>query len=1000
MKRNSIAFKARARTIDHLGKGQIADAPTAVSELWKNSYDAYSRDVALHLFDGPIKCGALIDNGCGMTYEQLMESWLVIGTESKSKKKLLPKEDRFGLKDRYTQGEKGIGRLSTAFLAPVTLLVTKKMNTNYSVALIDWRLFENTYLSLNDIKVPMAEISDLSTLPEVCTSLQKDLLENLAVQPDEANFEQVMVRKAWERFSADELEAFENRDNPSSSDDFTSTEDKFINFCNNFNFISEYTQTWQKLLEKVKKDDGGEHGTALFLLDLDRDLSVLTNAGDLSASDDELQAIKKEVGDTLRAFVDPYDRKNLDFNYEIVTVDINNIINEEPVVNQDDVFDYAAFENLEHKVEGIIDEKGWFRGNVRAFGVDYFDIVLPPNVRISSSSTNMGPIEIKLGTFELEIGKTTHSDKEHATLMQQADKYSALMIFRDGLRVLPYGRTDSDFFDIEMRRSKNAGRYYWSNRRLFGEILLTHKANGNLKDKAGREGFIKNIASRELKSVVSSHLLSFADKYFGGKSDSRKEMLSLLIKEKEEKKASQKQANRTNLTEFRNAIKNSSPILTKQVNIAREVYQALESKINLSFNQLDILTRQISDVESMRGELKTPAKPPKINEQLEDKFRSYRDEFSELTELVRVSRETLNKLEVEMKRETPVEVVQKKFNSNQALLNSQVSKYEKLIDSKLNLLNFDWKKDASGDRKKFNEEAINILDSITDDSDTETNLNILDSIYVNLADSFTIKYESVLRALDRLAKGINLDSAFSMAEEEKAYFEDKASKLQALAQLGISVEVLAHELEQQDMLVTRGLNSLPSDAKAHPGFKTAFEAHKALTGQIRFLSPLKLSGYQARQEITGEMIEKHIKLFFRDRFERQRVDLKITEAFKSISITDLPSRIYPVFVNILNNALYWVGLSDKRIIEIDLVNGLVVIANSGPVIDEDDIPRLFELFYSKRNSGHGVGLYLCRENLAVAHHKIWYAEAAEQKILNDGANFVIKFNGMEIKNDN
>ncbi|MDD9155433.1 ATP-binding protein [Aliivibrio sp. S4TY2] len=997
MKRNSIAFKARARTIDHLGKGQIADAPTAVSELWKNSYDAYSRDVALHLFDGPIKCGALMDNGCGMTYEQLMESWLVIGTESKSKKKLLPEEDRFGLKERYTQGEKGIGRLSTAFLAPVTLLVTKKMNTNYSVALIDWRLFENTYLSLNDIKVPMVEISDLSTLPEVCSSLQKDLLENLALKPNEDNFEQVMIRKAWERFSADELDIFQNRENPSLADVFVSTEDKFINFCDNFKFFAEYTQTWVKLLDKVK-GDGGEHGTALFLLDLERDLSVLTNSDDLSKDDVELKAIKKDVEDTLRAFVNPFDRKSLDFNYEIVVVDINNTINEMPIINQDDIFDYEAFKALEHKVEGVIDEKGWFRGSVRAFGVEYLDVVLPPNVRVSSNATNMGPIEIKLGTFELELAKSTHSAKEQSLLLKQAEKYSALMIFRDGLRVMPYGRTDNDFFDIEMRRSKNAGRYYWANRRLFGQILLTHKANKNLKDKAGREGFIKNSATRELKSVVESHLLSLADKYFGTKSDSRKEMLAILNKEKEEKKASQKQANRTNLAEFRSTIKNSTPILSEQVNIAREVYQTLESKIDLSFNQFDRLIKTISDVESMRGELKTPSKPAKINEQLEEKFRSYRDEFSELTELVRVSREKLNKLEVEMKRETPVEVVQRKFNSNQGLLNAQVAKYERLIDSKLQLLNLDWKKDASGDRKKFNEEAINILDSITSNSDVETNLNILDSIYVNLADSFTIKYESVLRALDRLAKGINLDSAFSMAEEEKAYFEDKANKLQALAQLGISVEVLAHELEQQDMLVTRGLNSLPSDIKAHPGFKTAFEAHKALTGQIRFLSPLKLSGYQARQEITGEMIERHIKLFFRDRFERQRVDLKITDAFKSISIIDLPSRIYPVFVNIINNALYWVGLSDKRVIEIDLINDLVIIANSGPVIDEDDIPRLFELFYSKRNSGHGVGLYLCRENLAVAHHKIWYAEAEEQKVLSDGANFVIQFNNMEIKN--
>ncbi|WP_081249565.1 ATP-binding protein [Aliivibrio fischeri] len=996
MKRNSIAFKARARTIDHLGKGQIADAPTAVSELWKNSYDAYSRDVALHLFDGPIKCGALIDNGCGMTYEQLMESWLVIGTESKSKKKLLPEEDRFGLKERYTQGEKGIGRLSTAFLAPVTLLVTKKKKTNYSVALIDWRLFENTYLSLNDIKVPMAEISDLSTLPEVCSSLQKDLLENLALEPDETNFEQVMVRKAWERFSADEREAFDNREHPSEDDVFISTEDKFILFSESFVFSPSYIKTWSDLLSKAKDKDGAEHGTALFLLDLERDLSLLTNRGDLAADDSELKAITEDVVDTLRAFSDPYKKDEIDFNYEIRSFDENGF--DKSILNQLDVFSYSDFSSLEHKVEGEIDEKGWFRGTVTALGIEYKDIIIKSNVRFIGGYSKVGAFKVSIGSYEWEKAKTTHDEKAHAALIAQSDSHGGLMILRDGLRVLPYGKADNDFFKIEERRGKSAGRYFWASRRTFGQINLNQIQNKNLRDKAGREGFIKNQAARELQLIVVDHLISLADKFFGGKSEIRQDMLALLSKEKEEKKASQKQANRTNLTEFRNIIKNVTPILTEQVNIARDVYQVLESKIDLSFNQLESLIKQISAVESMRGELKTPVKPAKINEQLEEKYRYYRDEFSELTELVRVSREKLNKLEVEMKRESPVEVVQKKFNSNQALLNAQVSKYEKLIENKLELLNFDWKKDASGDRKKFNEEAINILDSITDNSDIETNLNILDSIYVNLADSFTIKYESVLRALDRLAKGINLDSAFSMAEEEKAYFEDKASKLQALAQLGISVEVLAHELEQQDMLVTRGLNSLPSDAKAHPGFKTAFEAHKSLTGQIRFLSPLKLSGYQARQEITGEMIEKHIKLFFRDRFERQRVDLKITDAFRAISIIDLPSRIYPVFVNILNNALYWVGLSDKRVIEIDLINDLVIIANSGPVIDEDDVPRLFELFYSKRNSGHGVGLYLCRENLAVAHHKIWYAEAEEQKVLSDGANFVIQFNNMEIKN--
>src|SRR5205823_325285 len=78
-----IAFQTRARTIDHLGRGQIADAPTAISELWKNAYDAYAKDVALHIFDGSPDVAAIFDDGVGMSRDDVLERWLVIGTESK-----------------------------------------------------------------------------------------------------------------------------------------------------------------------------------------------------------------------------------------------------------------------------------------------------------------------------------------------------------------------------------------------------------------------------------------------------------------------------------------------------------------------------------------------------------------------------------------------------------------------------------------------------------------------------------------------------------------------------------------------------------------------------------------------------------------------------------------------------------------------------------------------------------------------------------------------------
>jgi len=37
-----MQFRTKARAVDLLGKGQIADLPTAITELWKNGYDAYA----------------------------------------------------------------------------------------------------------------------------------------------------------------------------------------------------------------------------------------------------------------------------------------------------------------------------------------------------------------------------------------------------------------------------------------------------------------------------------------------------------------------------------------------------------------------------------------------------------------------------------------------------------------------------------------------------------------------------------------------------------------------------------------------------------------------------------------------------------------------------------------------------------------------------------------------------------------------------------------------
>lgn len=301
----SFNFRARARTIEHLGKGQIADCPTAVSELWKNAYDAYARDVALFTVDTDYPCGALIDNGCGMSPEQIIDNWLIVGTESKSKKKALSEEDRFGIPVRQTQGEKGIGRLSAAFLANVTFLITKKISGSFTSLLVDWRLFENPYLSFEDISIPFLEFDKIDEIAIAFDLLKEELLQNIVFDEDEdedLKLKRLIKERAWIRFSEDELEN-------NKSKDFITTQNKILNFCQKSALDERAITSWKEILNKVSEKDGGQHGTALFLLDLQRDLRLLTNRGDRARDNQEIDELQKFLVDTLRSFTNPYVKK-------------------------------------------------------------------------------------------------------------------------------------------------------------------------------------------------------------------------------------------------------------------------------------------------------------------------------------------------------------------------------------------------------------------------------------------------------------------------------------------------------------------------------------------------------------------------------------------------------------------------------------------------------------------------------------------------------------------
>ena len=89
-----------------------------------------------------------------------------------------------------------------------------------------------------------------------------------------------------------------------------------------------------------------------------------------------------------------------------------------------------------------------------------------------------------------------------------------------------------------------------------------------------------------------------------------------------------------------------------------------------------------------------------------------------------------------------------------------------------------------------------------------------------------------------------------------------------------------------------------------------------------------------------------------------------TDNFKRLSVSCFPSTLYPVMINLVDNAFYWLSsVQGERKILLDFVDGSMIIANTGPKIERRDMDRIFERGFSRKPGGRGLGLYISAKAL-------------------------------------
>lgn len=987
----TLAFRTQARTVDHLGREQIADCPTAISELWKNAYDAYARNASLHIFDDPEPVAAVFDDGHGMSYDEFVNRWLVVGTDSKYNKSVSDDDDRNGLPQRTKQGQKGIGRLSSANLGPLLLIVSKRKNADFVAALIDWRIFENPYLVLSDIEIPITQFDNKNELFKLLPRLFERLKENISGNViDEKKSNRLKV--AWESYDKITLDNDPQANRPS---------ELIANTIINARFEEHHFEPWLVWKEEA------QHGTALIVSDINYDLKAQLSSIEL---DSNIKNIRESFFGTLAAFTDPYitidanefNSFDPEFSYEVRTW-TRSAVPSILIENDRDVINREVTEEMEHVLSGNVDEFGVFRGQVKAFGewrklgTDY--IIYPPkDLTIPKGpTTHVGRFSLHIATFELLRENSTLSEENYVRFIGLAKQHNGLLIFRNGLRVLPYGRESNDFFEIEKQRSINAGREFWNARRMFGRIAISRELNPNLRDKAGREGFIDNRATKVLREVVKNILKRAAYEYFGSNSELRKELLPDIreqnLKEKAERE--RKLLSKANAKKFRTRLKLNLPTLASMINETNDLDTLI--KIN---DELDLDTTQtlINELNTRLSDLRITGAPVKLGT-AEDDYRIFRTMYATMSDRIRT---------LEIKRAEainiinpakPEDIVQKQLSSHASRLQARLRTWRKSIDvlqqterSRVSSL-FDER------NKAFHQESMPLVDLVRRGIlGLDLALEQMKIIYNRLDTENEDTFQSYLDALELMSENINIELIARQGTSDNISLRDDLNRLNQVAQLGITVEILGHELTNNEKMVREGIRQIRGNSDT-PGIGLIIEGFEALSQQLEFLSPLKVSGNKTRRQIFGKDIEEYIISFFDSVLQNRGIKIHSSQEFRSFSIFEQPSRLYPVFVNIINNSVYWLVTTQTENAEIYLsvLDKKIVISDNGPGINPVDQEHLFKMFFTRKSSGgRGIGLYLCRVNLMAGGHSIEYATEHKFKILN-GANFVIDFKGADFE---
>jgi signal transduction histidine kinase len=241
-------------------------------------------------------------------------------------------------------------------------------------------------------------------------------------------------------------------------------------------------------------------------------------------------------------------------------------------------------------------------------------------------------------------------------------------------------------------------------------------------------------------------------------------------------------------------------------------------------------------------------------------------------------------------------------------------------------------------------------------------------------------------------------------KKEREYLVQRAETTEELAGIGLSVETASHDIMILMKEVLDNLSSLVNDLMSNDSIDKEYFSKELksihwqtsfIEGKLKDIQLLFKSSKQRRRNIRVVEILQKVEKIYKTLLTKENIGFQINAVGSPLMAKTTDAVLLQLFLNLMDNSVYWLKQLDKKGKKIEVLldgnKGILIFSDNGPGIEKDDIPYIFEAFYSgKGEEGRGLGLYIAKQLLERNDYSINLADVSSERKLS-GANFVVSF---------